>query len=165
MIGIFYTVYAYNTSNFGGFAVILGYCLIKGEIMKEQFFVYVGWSLLKGEQDCLTIGISKNIDRRSYNKIMSIDQVLPAQSKRHALAIERSGHLLLDEKFPRAFVKWNPIGLEKSPNRGWDWWITNRPITTQIRYEIVERMRFIQLTWKVKNAKLYMAKIRRSKNV
>ena len=67
MIGIFYTVYLYNTSNLDGFAVILGVHYLKGEIMKN-YFVYVGWSLIQGEEHCVTIGVTSDHWRRVHSR-------------------------------------------------------------------------------------------------
>ncbi len=118
----------------------------KGIIMKN-YFVYVGQSLLKGEEGCITIGLSSNGLRREYNKAMTIQHVLPCKSLRHARAVEKEGHIFLDKRLTRAMVKWNPIILDKSPNRGWDWWISQDSTTHYNYLELVELMRNRQINW------------------
>ena len=44
--------------------------------MKETFIVYIGQSTLRGEEACLTVGISKDGKRRQYLKHMIIQHVL-----------------------------------------------------------------------------------------
>lgn len=127
----------------------------------KDYFVYVGWSLIRGEENCVTIGITSNHWRREYNKVMNINVALPCKSLRHARAVERSGHEIFDRRYSRAFVVWNPIELSKSPNRTWDWWITDHRVTVAQTTDIVERMRNVQVTWKPENAHLYMAKARK----
>ena len=127
----------------------------------KDYFVYVGWSLIRGEENCVTIGITSNHWRREYNKVMNINVALPCKSLRHARAVERSGHEIFDRRYSRAFVVWNPIELSKSPNLTWDWWITDHRVTVAQTTDIVERMRNVQVTWKPENAHLYMAKARK----
>ena len=69
-----------------------------------NYIVYTGQSRLKGEEGCMTIGISKDGFRREYSKIMVITQVLPAQSLRHARAIEKVGIQYMDTVCHRTFV-------------------------------------------------------------
>ena len=115
--------------------------------MKETFIVYIGQSTLRGEEACLTVGISKDGKRRQYLKHMIIQHVLPAKTKRHALAIEREAQIFFDKQYPKAFVKWSPIDLPESPNRGFDWWITSRAVTHYEYLEVFEIMRNRQINW------------------
>jgi len=128
---------------------------------KKTYFVYVGWSLIQGEEKCMTIGITGSGWRRSYNKIMDINLCLPCISLAHARAVEKSGHEFVEIKNDRAFVKWSPIELEKSPNRTWDWWISDSRLGLNLESGVVERMRNVQLFWKPENHKLFMARIRK----
>ena len=70
-----------------------------------DYIVYTGQSRIKGEEGCMTIGISKDGFRREYSKIMVITQVLPAQSLRHARAIEKVGIQYMDTVCHRTFVQ------------------------------------------------------------
>ena len=127
----------------------------------KNYFVYVGWSLIQGEEHCITIGVTSDHWRRAYNKVMNINVALPCKSLRHARAVERAGHEILDRLHSRAFVVWSPEELSKAPNRTWDWWISEDRLTVAQTVDVVDRMRFIQVTWKPENAHLYMAKARR----
>lgn len=132
---------------------------------KKTYFVYVGWSLIRGEEHCVTIGLTSAGWRRSYNKVMNINCVLPCTTLAHARAVERAGHnFMTDQKNPQVFVAWSPLELSKSPNRGWDWWISNSRMTVGNTANLVERMRNVQLFWRPENHKLYMARVRRLPN-
>ena len=113
----------------------------------KHYFVYVGHSLIEGEEGCITGGLSSNGLRREYNKVMKITFVLPCKSLRHARAVEREGHNFLDSICERAIVKWSPLELENSPNRGWDWWIHKAQIMPDQYLDLFERMRHRQLNW------------------
>jgi hypothetical protein len=115
--------------------------------MKDTYLVYIGQSKEPGEEACLTVGITKNAERRQYLKHMVVQHVLPAKSKRHALAIEREGQIFFDKHYPKAFVRWSPVDLPESPNRGFDWWITSRAVTHYEYLEVFELMRNRQLNW------------------
>ena len=129
---------------------------------KKTYFVYIGWSLIKGEEHCVTIGITSDGWRRSYNKVMNINFVLPCSCLAQARAVERSGHDFLNHlKTPKAFVQWSPKELSTSPNRSWDWWISNSRLTVGHTANLVERMRNVQFHWKPENHRLYMAKARK----
>ena len=127
----------------------------------KDYFVYVGWSLIQGEKNCVTIGVTSDHWRRAYNKVMNINVALPCTNLRHARAVERAGHEILDRVYSRAFVVWSPEELSKSPNRTWDWWISEGRLTVAQTVNVVERMRYVRDTWKEENAHLYMAKARR----
>jgi len=125
---------------------------------KKTYFVYVGWSLIQGEEHCVTIGITSAGWRRAYNKVMNINIALPCSGLAHARAVEKSGQDYLETRTPRAFVKWSPVELEKSPNRTWDWWISNQRLSVNTTANVVERMRNVQLFWKPETHKYYMAR-------
>tara|TARA_R100001530_G_C4273009_1_gene143605 strand:+ start:271 stop:708 length:438 start_codon:yes stop_codon:yes gene_type:complete len=129
---------------------------------KKTYFVYTGWSLIKGEEKCVTLGLSSHGWRREYNKVMNINLVLPCTCLAHARAVERAGHDFLNHhKTPKAFVRWSPKELSKSPNRSWDWWITNTGLTPSHTANVVERMRNVQTFWKPENHRLYMARVKK----
>ena len=87
-------------------------------------------------------------DKKHYRDfIISLQHVLPCKSLRHARAVEKEGHIFLDKQLERAMVKWNPITLEKAPNRGWDWWITQHTTTHYNYLELIELMRNRQINW------------------
>ena len=143
-----------SLSKFGKFDVKI--CLCQGNVVQavfngdrnmKSYFVYIGQSLLRGEEGCITIGLSSDGVRREYNKVMIIQHVLPCKSLRHARAVEKEGHIFLDKQLERAMVKWNPITLEKAPNRGWDWWITQHTTTHYNYLELIELMRNRQINW------------------
>lgn len=113
----------------------------------KNYFVYIGYSLIEGEEGCITGGLSSNGLRREYNKVMRITFVLPCKCLRHAKAVEREGHNFLDSICERAIVKWSPFELEASPNRGWDWWIHKAQIMPDQYLDLFERMRHRQLNW------------------
>ena len=125
----------------GDFALV-----VLREIMKN-YIVYIGQSLLRGEEGCITIGLSSNGLRREYNKVMVVQHGLPCKNLRHARAVEKEGHLFLDNQLERAMVRWNPIILDKAPNRGWDWWITQHTTTHYNNLELIEIMRNRQINW------------------
>ena len=71
-----------------------------------DYIVYTGQSrTVKGEEGCMTVGISKDGFRREYSKIMVITQVLPAQNLRHARAIEKVGIQYMDTVCHKDFCK------------------------------------------------------------
>ena len=79
---------------------------------KKTYFVYVGWSLITGEEHCVTIGLTSDGWRREYNKVMNINIVLPCITLAHARAVERAGHnFITDQKNPQVFVAWSPLEL------------------------------------------------------
>ena len=145
MIGILILIIYTVIPKSAGIFAILGANLKKEKIM--DYIVYTGQSRLKGEEGCMTIGISRDGFRREYSKIMVITQVLPAQSLAHARAIEKVGIQYMDTVCHRTFVKWCPDELTTSPNRTWDWWIANKSINHQLWYEVLEVMRHRQLNW------------------
>ena len=127
---------------------------------KKTYFVYIGWSLVRGEEHCVTLGISSDGWRRSYNKLMNINFVMPCKCLAHARAVERAGQDFYDKRKIRAFVKWSPLDLETSPNRGFDWWITSKGLSPSETSELVERLRHVQFHWSEENHKLFMARVR-----
>ena len=129
------------------YARAISHLVILETKMKDTYLVYIGQSKEPGEEACLTVGITKNAERRQYLKHMVVQHVLPAKSKRHALAIEREGQIFFDKHYPKAFVRWSPVDLPESPNRGFDWWITSRAVTHYEYLEVFELMRNRQLNW------------------
>ena len=98
-----------SLSKFGKFDVKI--CLCQGNVVQavfngdrnmKSYFVYIGQSLLRGEEGCITIGLSSDGVRREYNKVMIIQHVLPCKSLRHARAVEKEGHIFLDKQLERA---------------------------------------------------------------
>lgn len=90
--------------------------------MKKQYTVYAGFSRLKGEHLCLTVGFTTDAHYREYSKIMEITYSIPAGNYWHARRMERVAHRILDTHYEKAIIRFNPEELKRSPNRTWEWW-------------------------------------------
>jgi len=93
--------------------------------MTYNYYLYYGISLHYNETSVFTIGITRDLKRRSMEKHMNVVWYLPLGriSKKEAMVPETKAKDAVKTQYPNAFVKfgaWDMKGYKQ--NRGWDWY-------------------------------------------
>tara|TARA_X000001382_G_scaffold97609_1_gene71962 strand:+ start:359 stop:718 length:360 start_codon:yes stop_codon:yes gene_type:complete len=97
----------------------------KGDIMKHHYYLYYAISLHDGEGMVFTVGITRDLKRRSYEKHMHVVWYLylGEMTKKEAMVPETKAKNAVKDDYPLAFVKfgaWDMKGYKQ--DRGWDWY-------------------------------------------
>jgi len=88
----------------------------------NMYNLYVGISLHREENSSFTVGISKNLQRRSYEKHMRVIWACSYSTRKDALQAEQDVLFWCRCNFDQSFVKYGAWEMPNSKqNRGWDW--------------------------------------------
>jgi len=97
-----------------------------GQNLTNKIWIfYFSISRYENEQACFTVGISRDLKRRSYEKGMRVvwDMNLQTTVKKEALVYEARVKAALKKVYDEAYVEFGAWDMEGyKQDRGWDWW-------------------------------------------
>ncbi len=83
---------------------------------------YVGISVHPEEMSSFTVGVSKNLQRRSYEKHMRVIWACSFSTRKEAAQAEKDVLFWCRCNFDQSFVKFGAWEMPQAKqNRGWDW--------------------------------------------